>query len=213
MQIRKRTTSPWRMAIPSRCARGTNCSLVAVPPPLRWGTAVAVLTHRADRHRPGFDPGAGVAHPSTSLRAGLVGGADEEGVALVRLAYKGRLGLSGVRQPGGPGPTLAHFVLDVVVAQAGEPVLAGPGHLEAQPGRGRGLNAHGGRNGVPGEVEGLGGRVAGAVAGGDGQRGAYRVAGVEGVGLSLGGGRRAVQAVRRSPGSRLGEGPAEARLG
>jgi hypothetical protein len=61
-------------------------------------------------------------------------------------------------------------------------------------------------------VEGQCGRVAGPVAGGDSQRGADGVAGVEGVGVSLGGRRRAVQAIRCSPGGRLGEGQAEAQL-
>jgi hypothetical protein len=97
------------MAIPSRCARGTNCSLSAV---------VIVFRDRAHRHRPGFDPGAGVVD--------IVRGADLEEVAFACFAHKQRLGLGGIRQPGGPGAADAHFVLHVVVAQAGLAILPAP---------------------------------------------------------------------------------------
>jgi hypothetical protein len=86
---------------------------------------VVVLGDCTHRHRPTLHPGAGVADPSTTLRAGSVHGADAEGVGWVRIAHKWRLGLGGVRQPGGPGPTLTHFVGHVVVTQAGEEILGG----------------------------------------------------------------------------------------
>jgi hypothetical protein len=50
---------------------------------------IVILGHRADRYRPTFHPGAGVTH--------IVGSAHTEGIALVRLAHKGRLGLGGMR--------------------------------------------------------------------------------------------------------------------
>jgi hypothetical protein len=81
------------MAIPSRCARGTNCSL---------GAVVVILGDRTHHHRPGFDPGAGVVH--------VVGGLHAEVVALVSFAHEVGLGLGGVAQSGGPGAGDAHFV-------------------------------------------------------------------------------------------------------
>jgi hypothetical protein len=85
---------------------------------------VIVFRDRAHRHRPGFDPGAGVVD--------VVGGLHAEVVALVSLAHEVGLGLGGVAQPGGPGVADAHFVLHVVVAQAGRRVLPGPGDPQAQ---------------------------------------------------------------------------------
>jgi hypothetical protein len=84
------------------------------------GAVVIVFRDRAHRHRPGFDPGAGVVH--------IVRGLHAEVVALVSLAQEVGLGLGGIRQPGGPGPTL-----HVVVAQAGCRVLPAPQGWTGQP--------------------------------------------------------------------------------
>jgi hypothetical protein len=65
-------------------------------------TVVIVFRDCAHRHRPGFDPGAGVVDPSTALRAGLVRGLHAEEVAFACLAHKRRLGLGGMRQAGAP---------------------------------------------------------------------------------------------------------------
>jgi hypothetical protein len=150
------------------------------------------LDSACQQHRPGFDPGAGVVDPSTALRAGLVGGLHAEVVALVSLTHKRRLGLGGIRQPGGPGATDAHLVLHVVVAQAGLPILPQPGDPEAQRRDRWHLDGHRRSAGVLHHVEGLRGLVAGAVGGGDGQGGAQGVVGVEGIGVRPGCGGRAV---------------------
>ncbi|MEJ2557322.1 MAG: hypothetical protein P8186_14035 [Anaerolineae bacterium] len=121
---------------------------------------VIVFRDRAHRHRPGFDPGAGVVH--------VVRGFDLEEVAFARLTHKRRLGLGGVAQPGGPGAGDAHFVLHVVVAQAGLLILAGPGDPEAQRRDRWHPDGHRRSAGVLNHVEGLCGLVAGAVGGGDG---------------------------------------------
>jgi hypothetical protein len=142
---------------------------------------VVILRGRADRHRPTLRPGAGVAH--------VVGSAHLEGVGLILLADKAGAGLGGVGIPANPLPA-AHLILDVIVAHASEPVLAGPGHLEAERRGGGDLDAGRRSHGVPDHGEGLRGRVAGAVAGGDGQRGAKGVVGVEGIGMRLDGSRR-----------------------
>jgi hypothetical protein len=70
---------------------------------------VIVFRDRTHHHQPGFDPGAGVVHVVRGLHA--------QEVAFARLAHKRRLGLGGVRQPGGPGAADARFVLHIVVAQ------------------------------------------------------------------------------------------------
>jgi hypothetical protein len=165
----KYTTSPWRMATP----------LI---------TEVIVFRDRAHRHRPGFDPGAGVVY--------MVAGLHAEVVALVSLAHEVGLGLGGVGQPGGPGAGDAHFILHLVVAQAGRRVLPGPGDPEAQ-GRDRWhLDGHGGSGGILHHAQGLRGLVAGAVGGGDGQGSAEGVGRVEGIGMRPGCGDGAAQRVR-----------------
>jgi hypothetical protein len=80
---------------------------------------VIVFRDRAHGHRPGFDPGAGVVD--------IVRGLHAEVVALVSFAHERRFGLGGMRQPGGPGAGDAHFVLHIVVAQAGRRILPVPG--------------------------------------------------------------------------------------
>jgi hypothetical protein len=150
-------------------------------------TEHVILGDRAHCHRPGFDPGAGIVH--------VVGGLHTEVVALVSFAHKRRLGLGGVAQPGGPGAADAHFVLHLVVAQAGLLILAGPGDPEAQRRDRWHLDGHGRSTGVLHHVEGLRRLVAGAVGGGDGQGSAEGVVGVEGIGVGAGcGGRGARRA-------------------
>jgi hypothetical protein len=83
---------------------------------------VIVFRDRTHQHRPSFDPGAGVVD--------VVGGLHTEVVALVSLAQEVGLGLGGIRQPGGPGPTL-----HVVVAQAGLAVLPITGVRHSGPWR------------------------------------------------------------------------------
>jgi hypothetical protein len=162
---------------------------------------VVILGDCTHRHRPGFDPDA--------LVVDVVGGADLEEVAFARLAHERRLGLGGIRQPGGPGAGDAHFVLHIVAAQAGLSVLTGPGDAEVDRGHGRRGDGHGGRDGILEEGEGLRRLVAGAVGGGDGQGGAEGVVGVEGIGVRPGCGGGAAQAVSSPGAGRLGEGQAE----
>jgi hypothetical protein len=164
-------------------------------------TVVIVFRDRTHRHRPGFDPGTGVVD--------VVAGLHVEVVALVSLAHEVGLGLGGVAQPGGPGAGDAHFVLHVVVTQAGLAVLPQPGDAEVKRGHGRRGDGHRGRDGILEEGEGLRGLVAGAVGGGDGQGGAQGVVGVEGIGVRAGCSGRAAPAVSRPGRSRLGEGQAE----
>jgi hypothetical protein len=140
-------------------------------------TVVIVFRDRTHHHRPGFDPGTGVVH--------IVRGLHAEVVALVSLTHERRFGLGGIRQPGGPGAGDAHFVLNIVVAQTGLPILPQPGDAEVERGHGRYGDGHRGRDGILEEGEGLRGLVAGAVGGGDGQGGAQGVPGVEGVGVRL----------------------------
>jgi hypothetical protein len=162
---------------------------------------VIVFRDRTHHHRPGFDPGAGVVY--------IVRGLHAEEVAFARLTHERRLGLGGIGQPGGPGAGDAHFVLHVVVAQAGLPILAGPGDPEAQGCDLWHLDGHRRSTGVLHHVEGLCGLVAGAVGSGDGQGGAEGVVGVEGIGVGAGPGDGTAQAVSRPGVSRLGEGQAE----